>query len=47
MTHELDPDKRPWTYDCLGNKVAKTPDGEPDYTTVWEEQSDDKEHKND
>ena len=31
----VDPDKRPWTYDCSGNKVVKTEDGEPDYTTIW------------
>ena len=31
----VDPDKRPWTYDCSGNKVLKTEDGEPDYTTIW------------
>jgi hypothetical protein len=31
----VDPDKRPWTYDCEGNKIAKTEDGEPDYTKKW------------
>ncbi len=31
----VDPDKRPWTYDCEGNKIVKTEDGEPDYTKKW------------
>ena len=31
----VDPDKRPWTYDCEGNKIVKTKDGEPDYTKKW------------
>ena len=33
----VDPDKRPWTYDCEGNKIVKTEDGEPDYTKKWTE----------
>lgn len=33
----VDPDKRPWTYDCEGNKIVKTEDGEPDYTKRWDE----------
>jgi hypothetical protein len=34
----VDPDKRPWTYDCEGNKIVKTEDGEPDYTKKWTEE---------
>ncbi len=33
---EVDPDNRPWVYDCSGNKVVRTKDGEPDYTKIWE-----------
>ena len=33
----VDPDKRPWTYDCEGNKIVKTEEGEPDYTKKWTE----------
>lgn len=36
-TMHVDPDKRPWTYDCDGNKIVKTEDGEPDYTKRWNE----------
>ena len=32
----VDPDKRPWVYDCDGNRVVKTEDGEPDYTQRWD-----------
>jgi len=32
-----DPDKRPWVYDCSGNKVARLPTGEPDYTKIYKE----------
>jgi len=35
--YHVDPDKRPWTYDCEGNKIVKTEDGEPDYTKIWKE----------
>ncbi len=35
--YHVDPDKRPWTYDCEGNKIVKTEDGEPDYTKKWNE----------
>ena len=35
--YHVDPDKRPWTYDCEGNKIVKTEDGEPDYTQKWNE----------
>ena len=35
--YHVDPDKRPWTYDCEGNKIVKTEDGEPDYTQKWTE----------
>ena len=35
--YHVDPDKRPWTYDCEGNKIVKTEDGEPDYTQRWKE----------
>ena len=37
QTMHVDPDKRPWTYDCEGNKIVKTEDGEPDYTKRWDE----------
>ena len=30
-----DPDNRPWTYDCSGNKVAKDENGEPMYQQLW------------
>jgi len=36
----VDPDKRPWTYDCEGNKIVKTEDGEPDYTQKWSDNDD-------
>lgn len=32
-----DPDKRPWVYDCSGNRVARLPTGEPDYTKIYKE----------
>ena len=32
-----DPDKRPWVYDCSGNKVARLSTGEPDYTQIYKE----------
>jgi hypothetical protein len=32
-----DPDKRPWVYDCDGNRVARLPSGEPDYTKIYKE----------
>jgi hypothetical protein len=35
---QMDPAKRPWVYDCSGNKVVKTETGEPDYTTIWVEE---------
>ena len=31
----LDPDERPWAYDCSGNKVARDENGEPMYNTLW------------
>jgi hypothetical protein len=29
--YELNPDKRPWMYDCEGNKVVKG-----DFTKLWQ-----------
>lgn len=39
---DVDPDNRPWIYDCSGNKVVKTENGEPDYTKIWEPEEEDK-----
>jgi hypothetical protein len=29
--YDIDPDKRPWMYDCEGNKVVKG-----DFTRLWQ-----------
>lgn len=43
----MDPEQRPWTYDCSGNKVVRMENGEPDYTALWNPQNEENKYAQD